>query len=630
MRNWLNRLGPYFPVLLVAGVWALPALARVGGGEHYTSGSRSSNSGSSSGGSGDGGALLGWILVLCFEHPLCGIPLLIGIIGVFWFMRSQDGDSSTRNAFQQAEASVRTTVSAQSVTAWVAALKAKDPSFELLPMFDNVKKLFLEVQTAWFKRNLEPVRRYLSDATYQRLSLQLKLLDLQGVRDAIADPQVLDLQIIGLEQNTHFDTVHVRVKAQVKDADAPSTFSEEQALELARKQTADAFIEVWSLVRKPGALTKAGQELHAGTCPNCGAPFLGGAANRCDHCGAVVNSGNYDWVLAEITQGSEFVRGGDAVEGLARARQTDPDLNTETLEDRASLVFWKWIEAQASGDVTRLAKLCASEYFTWLKNDLDGLRAAGRRKVFLECAVGAVNTRRLEQRNGLDIAHLEVRWSARKGTAKIGEKAPTLPTVPERWVFSFERKIGATTSSGNGMSTNRCPQCSAPLTDNGQPSCEFCGQLLASGERDWVLSDARGWESWVANARPLDEEPAEASGSTDRVVTREARERLIYMMAGMAMADGVLDAKERALLKMCSERWSVPWANVELALNAGPNLFERLVAKGTPEAEMFLKQLVEMALIDGKIDRSERKLLESAAEHLGVAEKLEPMIQRGG
>jgi hypothetical protein len=212
-------LAPYVPVL-VALLWALPALARVGGGEHYSSGR--SNSSRSSGGDDGGSEILGWVLLLVFEHPVIGIPLLLCFIGVAWYLKSQEGSASTRKAFEQAEAQVRTTVSAQAVTQWVSALKQKDPTFDLLHLFDSVKKLFVEVQGAWFRRNLDPVRRFLSDATYQRLVLQLKLLELQGVRDAISDISVLDLQIIGLEQNQHFDTVHVRVKAQLKDADAPA------------------------------------------------------------------------------------------------------------------------------------------------------------------------------------------------------------------------------------------------------------------------------------------------------------------------------------------------------------------------------------------------------------------------
>jgi hypothetical protein len=86
-----------------------------------------------------------------------------------------------------------------------------------------------------------------------------------------------------------------------------------------------------------------------GHCPNCGAEFTGGATNTCEFCGAIVNSGNYDWVLSEITQGSEFVGANAAVDGLARARQTDPELTTELLEERAALIFWRWVDAQVAG-----------------------------------------------------------------------------------------------------------------------------------------------------------------------------------------------------------------------------------------------------------------------------------------
>jgi uncharacterized membrane protein YebE (DUF533 family) len=189
----------------------------------------------------------------------------------------------------------------------------------------------------------------------------------------------------------------------------------------------------------------------------------------------------------------------------------------------------------------------------------------------------------------------------------------------------LQRKATAKTLTDNGVSTNRCPTCGAPLTDNGQPNCEFCGTVLAQGELDWVVRDFGGWEWWKTNYAKagLGYRPDTAQ---KRVPDKDERERLVYVMAAMAMADGVVDEKERKLLKMASDRWGVPWANVELALNAGPGLFEKLVARGSAEAEQFLQQLVEMALIDGKIDSNERKLLASAALHLGISHKLQAMI----
>ncbi len=588
---------PYVVIFVAAS-----ALARIGGGESFNSGNGSSDSD----GGGDGGAIAELLIWLVIRHPTIGIPVAIAVVGYYVYMKSKVGDASTRKAIDRAESERRTQVSAGAVEGWVTALTSKDPGFDLLKLFDRTRRQFIELQDAWFKRNLEPVRKYLSDATFQRLVVQLKLLELNGVRDAIADPVVLDMQIIGLEQNDSFDSIHVRVTADLKDTDAPSTATDEEALALARKQKPDRFTEVWTFVRKPGAQTKVDGDVSQGKCPNCGAPFTGGAANTCEFCGAIVNSGNYDWVLSEITQGSQHQPHPMLPDGFAKARQTDASLTTEALEDRASLVFWKWVEAQSLGDQSKLAKVA-----------LPAFAAGVQKRAFRECAVGAVNTQQLTQQNGKDVAAVELKWSA-----KIAGGA----SQPLRYVMLLERASGAKTSDDHGMSTNRCSQCGAPLTDNGQPTCEFCGNALASGDHDWVLRDLGSWEWW----RSLGGTPAtsRAAPAAARVPDREERERLVYLMAVMAKADGVVDESELKLLKMASERWGVPWANVELALNAsGDSLFGKLIVRGSVEAESFMRELVQVAMADGKIDARERKLLASAANHLGLTPRFNEFVK---
>ncbi len=626
----LFRVARWAPLCL--GV-LLPALAwaRIGGGEHYKGGNRWHPGSSFDGdGGGDLGGLVFYLLALSIEHPLLMCPLLLTAGALFFFyQRRRDPSASTQRALEQREAELRTQVSAADVTGWVNALKLRDPSFELLPMLDRTKRLFLELQQAWLKRDLAPIRSSVSDATFQRLKGQLKLLEQQGIRDAFADIQILDLQIIGLDQSNWFDTVHIRIRAQMRDVDVPITASDAEAEQAARTAQPETFTEVWSFVRKPGAKTRIGDELYQGKCPNCGAPYRGGATNNCDYCGAILNSGNYDWTLAEITQGIEHVRGYPTVDGLLEARQSDPALNLEMLEDRGSLIFWKWIEAQSCGDAKRLSKLCTAAYLARLDAELTGLHQQGRRKVFLECAVGTVITRLLRPAGGYDEAHLEVRWSARMGIGPQGQKPPALPTVPQRWIFTLARRSGATTNPLSGMSTSRCPQCSAPLSDTLSPACDFCGEELSSGARDWVLAAASTFEGW--NSREDQRFQALTSGRNSRlgaeVITDvHERERLLYMMAAIASADGVIEERERKLLRLCSERWSIPWAKVEIALSAGPQLFDRLVPRGSPEAEAFLRGLVQMALVDGRIDRQERRMLQSAAERLGLQQRLQQLL----
>ena len=673
-RRLLARWAPWLlPVLGLLLFLPLAALARGGSGEHYTSGRDSGGGGG--GGGGDSGFLfdiLFLVIRLTFNYPMVMLPLIGGGVLVFVLVQRANPTNTTQRAFEQREAERRTTVSTQDVEGWVNALRLKDPQFDLNALLERTRELFMSLQQAWFKRDMSPVRPFLSDATYQRFEVQLQLMAAQGVRDAITDIQVLDMKLIGLDQNEWFDTVHVRVRARMRDADVPASASEAEAIAAAQKAKSEPFTEVWSFVRKPGTPTRIGQDAFQGRCPQCGAPFAGGASNACDHCGAIVNSGNYDWTLSEITQGVEHVPYYAQVDNLLEARQTDPALNLESLEDRASLLFWKWVDAQSRGTTQRLHKVAASGLIGQLDAELEGLGRQNQRKVFLECAVGGVTVRGFQaDAEGFDRAHVEVRWSARMGQAALNARPPAFPTLPQRWIFTLMRKHGARTNTANGMSTDRCPQCNAPLTDSAATSCDYCGTELGGGQRDWVLASADPFESWNAREQrhfdggarrrrarasiSLDEASADAGAPIPGVVrgssvaqiqgvhggpppapSRPAdegiitdpqeRQRLLYMMAAIAASDGTVDKAERKMLELCARRWSVPWSNVEMALNAGPNLFTRLVQRSTPEAEVFLRNLVEMALVDGQIDRKERRMLEFAAGHLDLRDKLTELL----
>src|SRR5262249_56565180 len=115
------------------------------------------------------------------------------------------------------------------------------------------------------------------------------------------------------------------------------------------------------------------------------------------------------------------------------------------------------------------------------------------------------------------------------------------------------------------------------------------GATLNDGARDWVLARAEPFEVGAARprAQPM---PAAARGPStqaarDTVLDAAERQRLLYTMAAMAAADGTVDDRERRMLKLCAERWGVPYENGEMALEADPALFERLVPPPGPRGE---------------------------------------------
>jgi len=612
------------------GMTALSAWARGGGGEYYE-GPDSAPDFDSDGGGED---LLFQLVFLAFRYPKVGIPLLIVGYLVYRNLKKQTPKARTQAAFRQREAELRTHVTPQQVRGWVSALKLKDPEFELQPLLDRTSALFLQVQEAWFRRDLSSVRPYLSDATYRRLEVQLRLNELAGVRDALAEVGLKDVELISLNQSEWFDSVQLRIRAHARDTDVPARTSDDEARALAARAALEPFTEVWTFVRRPGAKSrfKIGDELFDGKCPNCGAPYRGGATNVCEFCQAVINSGNYDWSLSEITQGTEHVRHHTTVDGLLEARRADAALNLEVVEDRTSLIFWKWVEAQTTRTTQTLLKVAAPELVQELRSELEELAKRGRQKVFLECAVGAVNVKLFRPgEDGYDECHVDIRWSARMGVGPAGEKPPELPVVPHRSVFVLRRKQGAQTPISHGVSTSRCVHCHGPLTDSLGVKCDYCGTPLSDGQLDWVVFEASAYEVW--SARQQQRMHAELArgrlgDGLEDLADPSERERLLYMMAAVAAADGQVSPKELSLLKMCSERWSVPFQRVELALHSGHQMLDSLMPKQSPQGAHFVRQLVNMALIDGRIDAKERKLLESVAAHLGLQQELHALIGR--
>ena len=60
---------------------------------------------------------------------------------------------------------------------------------------------------------------------------------------------------------------------------------------------------IWTLIRGAGV---RGAPRTDATCPNCGAPLVTNMAGECDHCGAKLTRGDFDWVLSKIEQDDSY------------------------------------------------------------------------------------------------------------------------------------------------------------------------------------------------------------------------------------------------------------------------------------------------------------------------------------
>jgi uncharacterized membrane protein YebE (DUF533 family) len=182
-------------------------------------------------------------------------------------------------------------------------------------------------------------------------------------------------------------------------------------------------------------------------------------------------------------------------------------------------------------------------------------------------------------------------------------------------LLSLSRKSGA--EDKGELSYARCPECQGSLTENDSPTCDYCGTDLSAGATDWVLEDVRQPEELRLAPAAATPDVESTFAAPDMGNPRE-RVLLLMRMAAVVVADGVVTKEERKLIKTAAKRWSVPMEAVEPIL-AGKMDMDVAMTMRPSNPKAFISGLVEAALIDGKIDKKEEKLLFDVGQSLGLA-----------
>src|SRR2546428_508498 len=187
------------------------------------------------------------------------------------------------------------------VEAGSQALQARDPNFNAQVFIDRAQMTFFVLQNAWMARNLEPARIYLSDAIYHRWKLQVEQFVTMHKRDVLEDLAVNGCAIARVAGDANFDSITVRF-----DAIAAAYEVDDAGKVVSGDRTVRPFTEYWTFIRSQAARSRVGEAAQITQCPNCGAPVSINESGICSYCKATVTSGQFGWVLNNITQASEW------------------------------------------------------------------------------------------------------------------------------------------------------------------------------------------------------------------------------------------------------------------------------------------------------------------------------------
>ena len=408
------------------------------------------------------------------------ILILIVTVLIYRYLKGRRANSGDG---ERAKIDVDTT----QAQAGIEALRKHDEGFDPQAFVERTRAVAAKVNEAWLAGSMGASRRVISDGVYTRFMTQLQLLKADGLRNVMADWRIVSADILAAEADENWDTVHVRIVGAARDMNVQIGQSDADVKKQVGRAKLDEYHEVWSFIRRRGKKSKKGVPALEGQCPNCGAPLPLGDVVTCDHCQALINSGEHDWVLAEITQPEEWRprAATEEIAGLAALRTREATLSRQELEDRASVIFWKWVEARTAGKADKLARFC-------VKSPADAQVAAELLMTpakLRDVAVGSADLKRVEpsatgQAGTLDRAVVEIRYSA---AVDGGESDFDIL----EFVLARQADAPQHAKFKRGLCSLDCPECAGQLATSDATTCTSCGATLGGGKQEWALLAVR-------------------------------------------------------------------------------------------------------------------------------------------
>jgi uncharacterized tellurite resistance protein B-like protein len=584
------------------------AYGRAGGGGHFSGGHSFSGGGFSGGGFSSGGhyhssgsdraavELLMAYARWAEANPLIGIPVTIAILyGIFKvYAASNDRYVSAtigRGVEAQTDSRLQTNLS---------GLRQRDPGFSPDSFLARAQAAFMKIQQAWCGLDMAPARAFISDGVMERFSIQLAMQRSQGKHDRMDRIRILEARLLEVESDPQFDTLHVSIKASAVDVEV----SLADGSVVGGDRQPEEFTEVWSFLRRPGAKTLDTPGLIEGHCPSCGAALEIKDAALCASCHTWVNSGQYDWVLSEITQACEWsVRDArQGVPGWPLLSAQDPGLNTQFLEDRASVAFWRWQYALWQSDARLMRSVATDDFCAELARQVQEKPCRHE-----DAAVGGTAVLAVEPGGTFERAHVMVKWSAEGSVLQH--------------VFILGRRAGVKTDERSGLVSLRCPACGAPAESRETAKCAYCSHAFNDGSRNWVLLEMTPIGLWQMPSAPETGAAATAPAPEDGDwgAALSPVDALAVLIKAMA-ADGKIEESEFAYLKSYAQARNIPTETADrviAAANAG-NL-QLPDPKDTAQIRAVLRGLIRMSLADGNMADDELRLIDSFADAHGLS-----------
>lgn len=508
----------------IATVLACASLAwaaRPGGGSSFSGGSRSSGGGGGSrssgggsysggGGGGGDGEAIGALLVLCFEHPAIGIPLVIIIIVIAVVMKMRsNGESSGSEwssggggafgsftsggggySYNNYAAPEPPRPSGEPLRGKLETLRNTDPAFSIVVFEDFLYFLYAEMHRARGAGSAQALAAYVSDTALGVLGNDGRVAGVDGI-------------IIG---SMTYESVDIDAQGGARIA----VIVESNYVERWRPQGEQRYYvkERLTLTRAPGAKSRDPGKSRTLNCPNCGGPLSNMRGTTCTYCKTTVPQGTKDWAIAGIQVLEKEPRGPlltSSVEEQGNDMMTVVSPNAQgvfnqivakdpqgtswnQLQQRIGVVFQEFHAGWVARDPAKVRPYVSDNLFQsqmyWIdlyRNNHCINRTDGSHITRIELAAASTDAY-------YDAVTVRV-WATGQDYT-ISEDGRVMSGIQGRMrpYSEYWTMIRGAQKKKTDKPANACPNCGAPLKISMTGNCEYCKVKVTSGEYDWVLS----------------------------------------------------------------------------------------------------------------------------------------------
>jgi hypothetical protein len=266
--------------------------------------------------------------------------------------------------------------------------------------------------------------------------------------------------------------------------------------------------EQWMLSRAKATKSRTPDRARVFECPSCGAPLDTMTGGRCKYCQATVDTGQFDWVVETIAITSREPRGPmltgtneesgthlptvfdpDVAARFAELGRRDPAFAWPMFQHRVAMIHGALQMSWSNRDWTKARPFVSDNLFQMLAYWIEAYKRARLRNITEGARIEQIELVRATSDKFFDA--LTVRLFATSLDYTVADDGGQVVSgsrrAPRRY-SEYWTLIRSVATKGPPRLDAGCPSCGAPLQIEMAGNCVYCRAKVTSGDFDWVLS----------------------------------------------------------------------------------------------------------------------------------------------